>query len=133
MIIKPKPIRKDNELKAAFKRLETFFQAEANEMEVLITLIEAYENKRYAITPPDSIEAIKFRMEQQNLNAHDLEAYIGSSGRVSGVLNRKRTLSLRLIKRLNDVLTIQNESLLANARFIRILSTPKSAREKHVW
>ncbi len=61
---------------------------EADEMEVLVTLIEAYENKHYAITPPDPIEAIKFRMEQQNLNNRDLEAYIGSSGRVSEVLNR---------------------------------------------
>ena len=117
MIIKP--IRNDDELKAAFQRLEVVFQAEpdtpeADEMEVLVTLIEAYENKHYAITPPDPIEAIKFRMEQQNLNACDLEAYIGSSGRVSEVLNRKRPLSLRMIKRLHDGLSIPYESLLAD-------------------
>jgi Predicted transcription regulator containing HTH domain len=115
-----KPIRNDEELKAAFQRLEAIFQAEAetpeaDEMEVLVTLIEAYENKHYPITPPDPIAAIKFRMEQQNLNAKDLEAYIGSSGRVSEVLNRKRPLSLRMIKRLHDGLRIPYESLLADA------------------
>ena len=63
--------------------------------------------------PHDPIAAIKFRMEQQNLTARDLEAYIGSSGRVSEVLNRKRPLSLRMIKRLHDGLSIPYESLLA--------------------
>ena len=115
-----KPTRNDEELKAAFQRLETIFQAEpgtpeADEMEVLVTLIEAYENKHYAIMPPDPIAAIQFRMEQQNFTARDLEAYIGSSGRVSEVLNRKRLLSLRMIKRLHDGLSIPYESLLAGA------------------
>ena len=115
-----KPIRSDEELKAAFQRLEAIFRTEpgtpeADEMEVLVTLIEAYENKHYDIMPPDPIEAIKFRMEQQNLTARDLEAYIGSSGRVSEVLNRKRPLSLRMIKRLHDGLSIPYESLLAGA------------------
>lgn len=75
--------RNDEELKAAFQRLETIFQAaantpEADEMEVWVTLIEAYENKHYTIAPPDPIKVIKFRMEQQNLSAKDLESYIGS-------------------------------------------------------
>ncbi|WP_340123411.1 transcriptional regulator [Methylobacter svalbardensis] len=101
MIIKP--IRNDDELKTAFQRLEMIFQAEpdtreADEIEVLVILIEAYESKHYAITPSDPIEAIKFRMEQQNLNTRDLEAYIG----VSEVLNCKCPLSLRMIKRLHD-------------------------------
>jgi HTH-type transcriptional regulator / antitoxin HigA len=113
-----KPIRNDEELQTAFKRLEVIFQAEpdtpeADEMEVLVTLVEAYENKYYLITPPDPIEAIKFRMEQQNLSARDLEVYIGSSGRVSEVLNRKRPLSLQMIKRLHEGLRIPYESLLA--------------------
>ncbi len=118
MIIKP--IRDDADLKAAFRRLEAIFQAEpgtaeADEMEVLVTLIEAYENKHYAIGPADPIEAIKFRMEQQGLTPRDLEPYIGSSGRVSEVLNRKRPLSLRMIKRLHEGLRIPYESLLAEA------------------
>ena len=64
-------------------------------MEILVTLIEVYENKHYSISPPHPIEAIKFRMEQQNLVAKDLEAFIGSSGRVSEILNIDIPLSLK--------------------------------------
>jgi HTH-type transcriptional regulator / antitoxin HigA len=115
-----KPIRNDDDLRKAFRRLETVFQAvegteEFDEMEILVTLIEAYENKHHPISPPDPVEAIKFRMEQQGLTPRDLEAYIGSSGRVSEVLNRKRPLSLRMIKRLHDGLRIPYESLLTGA------------------
>lgn len=95
-----KPIRNDDDLQESFRRLDKVFQAkpgtqEADEMEILVTLIEAYENNHYPITPPDPIEAIKFRMEQQGLKARDLEEFIGSSGRVSEILNRKRPLSLK--------------------------------------
>lgn len=115
-----KPIRSDEDLRAAFERLETIFQApegspEADEMEVLVTLVEAYENRHYPIGPADPIEAIKFRMEQQGLAAKDLEPYIGSSGRMSEVLNRKRPLSLRMVKRLHDGLKIPYESLLSQS------------------
>ncbi|SHI18745.1 helix-turn-helix domain-containing protein [Pollutimonas bauzanensis] len=115
-----KPIRNDQDLQAAFRRLEAIFQAgqgspEADEMEILVTLIESYENKNYPISPADPIEAIKFRMDQQGLTPHDLQEYIGSSGRVSEVLNRKRPLSLGMIKRLHDGLHIPYESLLAGA------------------
>ena len=89
--------------------------SEADEMEVLVTLVQAYEDKHYPIGPADPIEAIKFRMEQQGLAAKDLEPYIGSSGRVSEVLNRKRALSLRMIKRLHEGLKIPYESLLSHA------------------
>ncbi|TAN47051.1 MAG: transcriptional regulator [Methylococcaceae bacterium] len=114
-----KPIRNDADLQAAFQRLESIFQAEegtpaADEMEVWVTLIEAYENKHYAIAPPDPIEAIKFRMEQQGLTPRDLETYIGGSGRVSEVLNRKRPLSLKMVKRLHKGLRIPYDSLLAD-------------------
>lgn len=86
---------------------------EAEEMEVLTTLIEAYENKRYPVSPPDPIEAIRFRMEQQGLSPADLQPYIGASGWVSEVLNGKRPLSLRMVKRLHEGLRIPYESLLA--------------------
>ena len=114
-----KPIHSDEDLQEAFHQLEGIFQAkegtqESDEMEILVTLIEAYENKNYPISPPDPIEAIKFRMDQQGLTARDLEVFIGSSGRVSEVLNRKRPLSLRMIKRLHDGLNIPYESLLAD-------------------
>jgi HTH-type transcriptional regulator/antitoxin HigA len=115
-----KPIRNDDDLRAMFHRLEAIFQAEAgtpeaDEMEILVTLIEAYENRYYPIGPGDPVEAIKFRMEQQGLTPRDLEQYIGPSGRVSEVLNGKRPLSLGMIKRLHDGLRIPYESLLARA------------------
>jgi HTH-type transcriptional regulator/antitoxin HigA len=115
-----KPIRNDDDLLAAFKQLEQVFQAdegtpEVDEMEILVTLIEAYEHKRYPISAADPVDAIKFRMEQQGLTPKDLELFIGSSGRVSEVLNRKRRLSLQMVKRLHDGLHIPYESLLASA------------------
>ncbi len=115
-----KPIRNDDDLQAAFQRLETIFQAEAgtpeaDEMEVLVTLIEVYENKHYPIQAASPVEAIKFRMEQQGLTPRDLEPFLGPSGRVSEVLNGKRRLSLAMIKRLHDGLQIPYESLLSGA------------------
>jgi len=118
--MKIKPIRNDKDLRQAFKRLEEIFQAkpktpEYDEMEILATLIEAYENKHYPIGPASPVEAIKFRMEQQGLTPRDLEAYIGKSGRVSEVLNGKRSLSMRMIKNLHDGLRIPYESLLSSS------------------
>ncbi len=112
-----KPIRSDDDLRAAFQRLELVFQAQAgtpeeDEMEILVTLIESYERKHFPMTSADPVEAIKFRLEQQGLTPKDLEPYIGSSGRVSEVLSRKRGLSLRMVKRLHDGLNIPYESLL---------------------
>jgi len=113
-----KPIRNDEDLKRTFRRLELMFQAQegtaqADERDVLVTLIEAYEAKHYDFGPADPVEAIKFRMEQEGLTPRDLEPFIGPSGRVSEVLNRKRPLSLRMVKRLHDGLRIPYESLLA--------------------
>lgn len=115
-----KPIRSDDDLAAAFARMEQLWGAEigtpeGDELEVLAVLIEKYEDEHYPMPPSDPIEAIKFRMDQQGLTARDLEPYIGSSGRVSEVLNRKRKLSLAMIKRLHDGLRIPYESLLAGA------------------
>lgn len=113
-----KPIRNDGDLQDAFKRLELIFQAEEgtpefDEMEVLTTLIEVYENKHFSINSASPIDAIKFRMEQQSLTPKDLEIYIGPSDRVSEVLNGKRSLSLRMIKNLHNGLKIPYESLLS--------------------
>ena len=114
-----RPIRNDVDLHAAFRRLETLYQAAegtpaADERDVLVTLVEAYEDRNYAIAPPDAVEAIKFRMEQQRLSPRDIEPFIGPSGRVSEVLNRKRPLSLRMIQRLHIGLKIPYESLLSD-------------------
>jgi HTH-type transcriptional regulator/antitoxin HigA len=119
-----KPIRNDDDLRRAFRRLEKVFQAaegtpQADERDVLVTLIEAYENKHYDFGPADPVEAIKFRMEQEGLTPRDLEPYIGQSGRVSEVLNRRRPLSLRMVKRLHDGLKIPYESLMAGGSIER--------------
>jgi HTH-type transcriptional regulator/antitoxin HigA len=113
-----RPIRNDDDLRRAFRRLEKVFQAEegtaqADERDVLVTLIEAYESRHYDFRPADPVEAIRFRMEQEGLTPRDLEPYIGASGRVSEVLNRRRPLSLRMVKRLHDGLKIPYESLMA--------------------
>lgn len=116
MIIQP--IRTDDDLRAAFRHLEGIYQAEegtpeADERGLLVTLIEAYEKKHYAFGPADPVDAIRFRMEQQGLTPRGLEPFIGPSGRVSEVLNRKRPLSLRMVKQLHEGLQIPYESLLA--------------------
>lgn len=115
-----KPIRSDEDLTAAFARVEQLWGAdigspEGDELEILALLIEKYEDEHYPMPPSDPIEAIKFRMDQQGLTPRDLEPFIGTSGRVSEVLNRKRKLSLSMIKRLHDGLQIPYESLLAGA------------------
>lgn len=79
---------------------------EADRLDVLATLVEAYEAKHYPIDPPDPIAAIRFRMEQQGLTAQDLEPFIGTRARVSEVLNRRRPLSLSMIRRLTEGLGI---------------------------
>ncbi|MGJ7459497.1 helix-turn-helix domain-containing protein [Halomonas sp. MA07-2] len=112
------PIHNDADLDRAFSRIEELWTVEdgtqqADELEVLSILVEKYEDEHYPVGPSDPVEAIKFRMEQQGLTQRDLEPFIGSSGRVSEVLNRKRKLSLRMIKRLHDGLKIPYESLLA--------------------
>ncbi len=115
-----KPIRTEEDLAAAFARLEQLWGAEigspeGDELEILALLIEKYEDEHYPMPLSDPIEAIKFLMEQQGLTPRDLEPFLGSSGRVSEVLNRKRKLSLTMIKRLHEGLKIPYESLLAGA------------------
>jgi HTH-type transcriptional regulator/antitoxin HigA len=86
--------------------------AEGERLEVLGTLVQAYEAKHYAIDPPDPIEAIKFRMEQSGLTVKDLVPYIGPLNRVYEVLSGKRSLSLSMIRRLSDGLHIPAEILI---------------------
>lgn len=112
-----KPIRNDEDLTIAFERLEAIFQAEAgtpeaDEMEVLVTLIEVYENKHYPIEASTPIEAIKFQMDQRGLKLKDLQAFLGSPSKVSEVMNGKRPLSLNMIKKLHSGLNIPYENLL---------------------
>mgnify|MGYP006158185037 CR=1 FL=1 len=118
-----RPIHTDQDYRAALKSVSPLFDnepqpgtPEGDYFDVMITLIEAYEARQFPLDLPNPIEAIKFRMEQQGLTARDLEPFIGPSGRVSEVLNRKRGLSLRMVKSLHDGLKIPYESLLAQAQ-----------------
>jgi HTH-type transcriptional regulator/antitoxin HigA len=109
MKLQLKPIRTDADYRAALKAAEAFFDAPAEPdpdseagayFEALLTLIEAYERKRYPVDPPDPIDAIAFRMEQAGLSVADLVPCIGPRHRVYEVLGRKRALTLNMIRRL---------------------------------
>jgi HTH-type transcriptional regulator/antitoxin HigA len=112
-----KPIRTKTDHRAALKEIETLMSARANtpegeRLEVLVTLVEAYENKHYRFEMPDPVEAIKFHMEQSGLGPKDLVPMIGQINRVYEVLNRKRPLTLQMIRRLHRDLGIPAESLI---------------------
>ena len=116
-----KPIRTEADYQAALKEAEAFFDApseldpdsfEGASFDALLTLIEAYERKHYPIAPPDPIEAIKFRMEQQGLTVKDLVPLIGQTNRVYEVLTHKRPLSLAMIRKLHQGLGIPAETLI---------------------
>jgi HTH-type transcriptional regulator/antitoxin HigA len=115
----PKVIKTDAEHAAALARLMTLMKAdlaadskEESELELLAILIEHYERIRFPMAKPDPVEAIKFRMDQQGLSQKDLIPFIGSAPKVSEVLNRKRPLSLSMIRRLNEGLGIPLDLLL---------------------
>ncbi|MCB0180209.1 MAG: helix-turn-helix domain-containing protein [Anaerolineae bacterium] len=112
-----RPIKTEADYEAALAEIETLFEAElgtpeSDRLEVLTTLVEAYEEAHYAIPLPDPIEAIKYYMESRGLERRDLEPYLGSRARVSEILNRKRPLSLTMIRRLNENLGIPAEVLI---------------------
>ena len=113
------PIHTKADYQAALKRVSSLIDAdpkrgtpEADHLEVLGTLVQAYEAKKYPIELPDPIEAIKFRKEQQGLSAKDLTPMIGGLNRVYEVLNRKRPLSLSMVRRINASLGISAECLI---------------------
>lgn len=116
-----RPIRTKRDYEAALKEVERLWGAksgtsEGDRLDVLATLIDAYEATHYPMNPPDPIEAIKFRMEQQGLTRKDLEPLIGTRTRVAEVLNRKRNLSIGMIRRLHDALGISAEVLIRPSR-----------------
>src|ERR1700751_3122556 len=111
-----KPIRTKADHRAALAQVERLWGAKAgtpdgDRLDVLATLIDAYEAEHYPMDPPDPIEAIKFRMEQQGLSRRALEKIIGTRTRIGGVLNRKRGLSIAMIRRLHAGLGISAEVL----------------------
>lgn len=113
-----KLIKTEAEYTRALARMENLFDVspkskEFNEAELLMTLIELYEQQHYKIDTPDPIEAIKFRMEQMNLKRVDLIQFFGTRGRVSEILNHKRSLTLAMIKKLHKEFGIPAECLIA--------------------
>jgi HTH-type transcriptional regulator/antitoxin HigA len=116
-----RPIRTEADYDAALARAEALMDAEegtpeADELDVLATLIEAYEDKHYPMDLPDPIEAIKYRMERQGLTRKDLEPMIGTRTRVAEVLNGKRNLSITMIRNLHAKLGISAEVLIQPAQ-----------------
>ena len=113
-----KPIKTERDYQTTLKEIERLWDAKPNtpkgdRLEVLVTLVEAYEQKHYKVEPPDPVEAIKFRMEQLGLKASDLAKILGGRSRVSEVLNRKRKLTVDMMRSLRKRLDIPAESLLA--------------------
>lgn len=112
-----KPIKTEQDYNKALSRIEELWGSPkdselGDELDLLITLVESYEMKNYPIAPPDPIDAIKFRMEQMGLSNNDMVKYLGSQSRVSEILNKKRNLTLRMIKTLYSELKIPAEILL---------------------
>jgi HTH-type transcriptional regulator/antitoxin HigA len=115
------PIRNQRDHAQALQEVERLWGArprtpEADKLEILVTLVDAYEAKHHPIDPPDPIDAIKFRMEQMGLTRNDLIDTIGSRARVSEVLNRKRPLTVAMILRLREKLGISADVLIGPQR-----------------
>ncbi len=114
--MKIKPIKTQGDYEAALKRIEALFDAKPNtpkgdELEVLITLVSAYEDEHYKIDAPDPVEAIKHIMEAQDMHTQDMIKFLGSSSKVSEVMNKKRGLSLSMIRKLTHGLHIPADIL----------------------
>ena len=114
-----KPIKSESDYRNGLKRLEVIFDApidtkEGDEAEILSLLIENYENEHYPIESPDPIEAIKIRMEELNMRQKDLVGIIGGKSRVSEILNRKKKLTVDMIRELERILQISASVLVNN-------------------
>jgi len=121
MMTDVKPIRTQKDYQAALSTLRKLWGSKADtpegdRLDVLATLVDAYEAEQFPMDPPDPIEAIKFRMEQQGLTRKDLEPLIGTRTRVAEVLNGKRSLSIGMIRRLNEALGISADVLIRPSR-----------------
>ena len=111
------PIKTEKDYQSALREIELLFNAspdtqEGDRLDVLTTLVEAYEDKHYSIPLPDPIESIIYHVESRSLSRNDLTPYIGSRSRVSEVLNRKRALTINMIRRLHAGLGIPAEILI---------------------
>src|SRR5437016_13556511 len=121
MVVAMRPGRSEGDAEEALSELDPLWgsaagTAEGDRLDVLATLIDFYEAEHFPMDPPDPIEAIKFRMEQQALTRKDLDPLIGTRTRVAEVLNRRRGLSIEMIRRLHRVLGISAEVLIRPSR-----------------
>jgi HTH-type transcriptional regulator / antitoxin HigA len=121
MTAEVRPIRTKRDYESALEEVERLWGAKAgtsegDRLDVLATLVDAYEAEHYPMDPPDPVEAIKFRMEQQGLTRRDLEEIIGTRTRIAEVLNRKRGLSIAMIRRLHERLGISADVLIRPSR-----------------
>ncbi len=119
------PIRNKKDYQNALNRLESIFDSkkgtkEGDELEILSILIDRYENENFPIGMPDPIEAIKFRMEQMGMKQKDLAEVVGFKSRVSEILNKKRKLTLEMIRKLNATLHIPTEVLVQDYQIINL-------------
>jgi HTH-type transcriptional regulator/antitoxin HigA len=119
-----RPIKTEADYQTALEEIERLFDAapntpEGNRLEVLTTLIEVYEEQKYHIPLPDPIEAIKYHIESRGLSHEDLQPYIGSAGSVNDVLNRRRALSIDMIRGLHSGLGISAEVLIQPYELIK--------------
>ncbi|MBI4304626.1 MAG: helix-turn-helix domain-containing protein [Chloroflexi bacterium] len=117
MLVEVKPIKSEADYENALSEIEESFGAkpgtpEADRLEILTAVVEAFENQHYAIPLPDPVEAISYFLESRGLTRKELELYLGSRARVSEILNRKRPLSLEMIRRLHRDLGIPAEVLI---------------------
>ncbi len=119
-----KPIKTETDYKIALKRLEEVFDAEigtseSDEADIIGLIVDDYENKHYPIAPPDPIEAIKIRMEELQLKQIDLVTEIGGKSRVSEILNRKRKLTVEMIRKLTKRLNLSAGLLINDYQIVR--------------
>jgi len=116
-----RPIRSEADYRAALSEVERLWGSrtgtpEGDRLDILATLIDAYEEQRYPVDPPDPIDAIRFRMEQQGLTRRDLQRLIGIRTRVADILSRMRGLTLAMVRRLHEQLGIPAEVLIRPSR-----------------
>jgi HTH-type transcriptional regulator / antitoxin HigA len=124
MIMNIKPIRTESDYRLTLERLELIFDAEigtpdSDEADILGLMIDQYEKKHYPIDAPDPIEAIKIRMEEMQLKQLDLVDAIGGKSRVSEILNRKRKLTVDMIRNLTQKLNLSPELLIGDYQLVR--------------
>ena len=119
-----KPIKTETDYQAALTRIDTLWDAENNtkkgdELSILAILVENYESEKFKVLPPDPIDAIKFRMEQSGIKKSDLARFLGGRNRSTEILNRKRNLSIRMMRVLHKKMHIPADSLLSETKPIK--------------